>query len=67
MIFKNESSLSVSHLDMACHALKDDPSEVLRRAERALAAEHNLSRASFGLAAKHDTGVDADINDEDYF
>lgn len=67
MIFKNESSLSVSHLDMACNALNDDPSEVLRRAERALAAEQNSRQSSFGLAAKHDPGVGADINDEDYF
>lgn len=67
MIFKNESSLSVSHLDMACNALNDDPSEVLRRAERALVAEQNSRRSSFGFAAKHDPGVGADINDEDYF
>lgn len=64
MIFKNGSYLSVSHLDMACNALNDNPSEVLRRA---LAAEQNLRQSSFGLAAKHDPGIGAGINDEDYF
>lgn len=51
MIFKNESSLSVSHLDMARNALNDNPSEVLRRAERALVAEQNSRQSSFGFAA----------------
>lgn len=60
-IFRNESVLNLSQFEAICDALGVSASAILADAERA------VEQSSYSLAAKHDPGVGADINDEDYF
>lgn len=60
--------MDVNELEAICKVLGVSPERVVEDASRAvLAAEQKSRQSSFGLAAKHDPGAGADINDEDYF
>ena len=56
-----EQSMDTDELDGICQALGVSPERIVEDAAR------SLEQSSYGLAAKHDPGVGADINDEDYF
>lgn len=63
-VYKHDAPLNTNELDRLCRALDVAPFEIVQAAERSLFA---VEQSSYGLAAKHEPGVGADINDEDYF
>lgn len=67
---RDEAPINTNELDLICQALDVSPSEIIAIAEQAVIAEArraSSNQSSYSLAAKHDPGVGADINDEDYF
>ncbi|HCN40245.1 helix-turn-helix transcriptional regulator [Rothia sp. (in: high G+C Gram-positive bacteria)] len=61
IIGTNVQAADLNELESLCAALGVSPEMVVDDAAR------SLEQSSYGLAAKHDPGVGADINDEDYF
>lgn len=61
IIGTDQRTIDVNELESLCAALGVSPEMVVDDAAR------SLEQSSYGLAAKHDPGVGADINDEDYF
>lgn len=61
IIGTNVQAADLNELESLCAALGVSPEMVVDDAAR------SLEQSPYGLAAKHDPGVGADINDEDYF